>query len=120
MIPIADLVEPIDVALFGTYGEWDAGFVFWWRLKDAQDRRTAVSIDDRKDSPTCHRLFQGAKHPDSPEAHLVDLGSEEEGIAIPVLSKWFDLPPKDMMGTRHSEEVLEIVRDAILRIGEEP
>ena len=41
-------------------------------------------------SLTRYRLFQQARHPNQPGAILVELGTPEEAIVIPLLSKYLD------------------------------
>jgi hypothetical protein len=71
----------------------------WFEIDDAVGRYAVVCIDGRDGSPTRYRLFEGARHPDKPGAVLIELGSEEEGGVVPLLSRWLDdsdrmVPPK--------------------------
>src|SRR4051794_11586405 len=66
-------------------------------ITDGEGRTTHVCIDDRAGSPTRHRLFQQARHPRQEGAVLVDLGSVEEGIVVPLISRWLDsATPKEL------------------------
>jgi hypothetical protein len=74
------------VALADAY---HSGGVFWFDLEG--DGGTAVvCIEGREGSPMRYRLFQGARLPDRPEAVLIDLGSEEEGVIIPAISRYVE------------------------------
>ena len=90
--------------------------VFWVDFEDSLGRRATVCIDLRKDSPTRNRLFEKAMHPTKPGAILVELGGEEEGIAIPLISRWLDSDEPRKLGIR--EEGVELVKNAFLRLGE--
>src|SRR5437899_3127577 len=90
--------------------------VFWVDFEDATGKRALVCIDLRKDSPTRNRLFEKAMHPNKPGAVLVELGGEEEGVAIPLISRWLDSDEPRKMGIR--EEGIELVKTAFLRLGE--
>jgi hypothetical protein len=90
--------------------------VFWVDFEDASGRRATVGIDLRKDSPTRNCLFEKARHPNKPGAVVLELGGEEEGIAIPLISRWLDSDEPRKMGYR--EEGLQHVKNAFLRLGE--
>jgi hypothetical protein len=90
--------------------------VFWADFEDAQGKRALVCIDLRKDSPTRNRLYEKAMHPNKPGAVLLDLGSEEEGVAIPLISRWLDSDEPRKIGIR--EEGIELVKRAFLKLGE--
>jgi len=51
-----------------------------------------------------------------PKAAQVELGSEEEGTVIPVISKWLDSAEPRQLGL--TEYGWERIRDAIVRLGE--
>jgi hypothetical protein len=57
-------------------------------LSDDAGGRTEICIDGRKNSLTRYRLFQKGRHPKKPGAVLVELGAPEEGIVIPLLSRY--------------------------------
>ncbi len=82
---------------------------------DNAGQRTEICIDGRKNSPTRYRLFQQARHPNKPEAVLVELGAPEECIAIPLLSRYLDHGPKASGLTEYG---WELARETLLRYGE--
>jgi hypothetical protein len=84
-------------------------------IQNDQDRGTEVCLDLRKDSPTCNRLFEGGRYPHKEGAVLVELGSEQEGIVIPLLSCWLDSdrPRKEL-----TEFGIELFQTALLRYGD--
>ena len=85
-------------------------------ISDETGQRTEVCIDGRMNSPTRYRLFQQARHPRKPGALLVELGSEEEGIVVPLLSKYLDSGgPKALCLTEYG---WELARETLLRYGE--
>ena len=95
--------------------------VVWAVFEDSEHRRAIVCIDGRPTSATRNRLFERVRHPTKPGAVLVDLGAPEERIAIAMLSKWCD----DEEASRRSgatsgmtEEGIEMVRDALLHLGD--
>lgn len=90
--------------------------VFWVRFEDAKGWQAIVGIDLRMDSPTRNRLFEKAMHPNKPGAIFLDLGGEEEGIAIPLISRWLDSDEPRKLGYR--EEGVELFKRAFLRLGE--
>jgi hypothetical protein len=85
-------------------------------ISDEAGQRTVVCIDGRRNSPTRYRLFQQARHPRQPEACLVELGSEEEGIIIPLLSKYLDSGGPKVLGL--TEYGWELARETLVRYGE--
>jgi hypothetical protein len=85
-------------------------------ISDEAGQRTAVCIDGRKNSPTRYRLFQRARHPNQPEAVLVELGAEEEGVVIPLLSRYLDSHGPKAAGL--TEYGWELARETFLRYGE--
>src|SRR6185295_13920976 len=92
MVPIIDLGETVRVVLFDASGDWDDGLVIWWALEDGDGRRAYVGLDARNSSPKRYRLFQGARNPKSPDCVWIELGSVEEGIIVPILSRHLDSP----------------------------
>lgn len=86
------------------------------RIRDDAGRWTSICIDGRKDSPTRFRLFQQARHPNSREAVLVELGAPEEGIVIPLLSRHLDSGGPKALGL--TEYGWELARETLLRYGE--
>jgi hypothetical protein len=84
-------------------------------IRGSQNQITSVCIDGRKGSPTRHRLFQQARQPWQPTAVLIELGAPEEGIVVPLISRWLD---SDEAKCLLSELGLRLLRDALLRLGE--
>jgi hypothetical protein len=83
---------------------------------DSTGQRTHVCFDGRASSPTRYRLFQQARHPRQPGAVLVELGGQEEGIVVPLLSHWIDSGgPKTLGLTAFG---WELARETLLRLGE--
>lgn len=119
LVPIASLVEPIQIDLVDSYGSgagWDDGCVWWASLLDSQDAWAYICLDVRKGSPTCHRLFEGARHPSRPDAQLIELGSAEEGIIVPLWSMWLDSLKEKYL----REEALEQLRLDLVHHGDPP
>lgn len=111
LVSVLALDKSARVALVDSYSN-----VHWAMFKDAQGQIAHVCIDRRDGSPTRNRLFDKARHPGKPGATLLELGSEEEGIAISLLSRWFDSDEPRKMGIR--DIGLEMIRDGFLRLGE--
>lgn len=85
-------------------------------IADATGQATQVCIDGRAKSPTRFRLFVNARHPRQEGAELVELGAEEEGIVIPLLSKYLDSRgPKALNLTEFG---WELAHETLLRYGE--
>jgi hypothetical protein len=85
-------------------------------ISDEAGLRTEVCIDGRTNSPTRYRLFQQARHPNQPGAALVELGAPEEGIVIPLLSKYLDSGGPKALGL--TEYGWELAKETLLRFGE--
>jgi hypothetical protein len=90
--------------------------VFWATFQDSTGRGTHVCLDLRNDSATQSRLFEKARYPTMPEAVLLELGGEEEGIVIPLISRWLDSEEPHRVGFR--AEGLDILIKGFLRVGE--
>lgn len=116
-VSIASLGEDVQVATLDCYGTFDGGHVIWMVLKDALSNCCTICLDNRRASPTCHRLFEGARHPSDPRAVLIELGAEEEGIIVPMLSRWLDSAEPWGLGA-YSPVFRELLQEALLRIGE--
>lgn len=85
-------------------------------ISDEAGQRTQICIDGRRDSPTRYRLFQQARHPSKPGAALVELGAPEEGIVIPLLSKYLEAGgPKALSLTEYG---WELAKEILLRFGD--
>jgi hypothetical protein len=89
----------------------------WAALEDGQGRYTHVCIDGRRGSPTRHRLFERARHPRQQAAALIGLGAPEEGVIVPLLSRWLD---SDEARQFLTEAGKEIIQAGLLRLGEPP
>jgi hypothetical protein len=111
--PISTLGRSARVVLADAYGD---GMV-WFAFEDAEGRYSTVCIDGRQGSPTRYRLFDMARHPKKPSAVLLDLGSAEEGIVIPLVSRWLDSAPPRVLGLH--DIGWELLRDTLIRIGSE-
>ena len=109
---IAALAEPIRVVLADAYGDG----VVWFALKGACGCAARVCIDGRKLSRSRNRLFDGAKHPNDPAAILMELGGDEEAVVVPLISRWLDSASSRTVGL--NEYGWELIRDALLRLGE--
>src|SRR5262245_57355011 len=85
-------------------------------IADTSGQWTEICIDGRKNSSTRYRLFQQARHPNKPGAMLVELGAPEEGIVIPLLSRYLDSHGPKASGL--TEYGWELARETLLRYGE--
>jgi hypothetical protein len=85
------------------------------RLEDGTGRNAVVCIDGRSGSPTRYRLFQGARHPSMPAAVLIELGGVEEGIVVPLISRWLDSDEARYQLTSHGRE---LAQETLLRLGD--
>jgi len=85
-------------------------------ITDEAGQRTEICIDGRKNSPTRYRLFHQGRHPNKSGAVLVELGAPEEGIVIPLLSRYFDSHGPKASGL--TEYGWELARETLLRYGE--
>ena len=109
LFPISALSGSIRVDVYGV------GTV-WFALEDSQECRAHVCIDGRKTSLTRNRLFDGARHSNDSAALLLDLGEHEEGLVVPIISQWLDSGTPRALGL--NEYGWELIRDAVVRIGE--
>lgn len=118
-VPVTALGDSIRVKLFDTYGNWDKGCVLWWYLEDARGQHAYVGLDDRKASPTRSRLYQGVRHPAKDGCQWIELGSVEECVIVPLLSRWLDSPEtwQEARRGRPYEEFLEYVQNALVQLG---
>src|SRR6187549_97572 len=85
-LPVTALGQKLCVEWIDFYGDHTMHAC----ISDEAGQRTAICIDGRKNSRTRFRLYQQARHPAKPEAVLVELGAPEEGIVIPLLSRYLD------------------------------
>lgn len=109
--PITALGADLRVALVDMYRD---GTV-WVRLEDGSRRRSVACIDGRAGSLTRYRLFQGARHPTDRAATLIELGAVEEGVVIPLISRWLDseVARKDL--TTYGRERIQ---ETLIRLGD--
>jgi hypothetical protein len=112
LVPVSLLGDSPRVAIADAYGD---GTV-WFAIDGSEDTFALVCIDGRQDSPTRHRLFDQAKHPRKTGAVLLDLGATEEGIVVPLVSRWLDSAEPHKLGL--TEYGWELIRDSLLRLGE--
>lgn len=110
LVSVVSLGPGLHVQLVGLYGDG----TLWASLADSAGRVTHVCIDGRAHSPTCGRLFEKARHPREDSAVLLELGGSEEGIVVPLLSRWLEKGPKALGLT---EWGWELAREALLRLG---
>jgi hypothetical protein len=111
-LPVTELGRGIRLEWVDFYGD----HTMHARLVDDAGQRTEVCIDGRANSPTRYRLFQRARHPRQPGAVLVDLGAPEEGIIVPLLSRYLDSAGPKALGL--TEYGWELARETLLRLGE--
>lgn len=86
-VPITALGKGLRVQHVDFYGD----LTMHASLIDDAGQWMEVCIDGRKDSPTRYRLFQQGRHARKPGASLIELGGQEEGIVIPLLSRYLDM-----------------------------
>jgi hypothetical protein len=111
-VPVTALGKGLRVEWVDFYGD----LTMHACLVDDAGQVTEVCIDGRKNSPTRYRLFQQGRHPRKPGAALVELGGEEEGIVIPLLSRNLDLNGPKATGL--TEYGWELAKETLLRLGE--
>jgi hypothetical protein len=112
LLPVTALGNGLRVEWIDFYGD----LTMHACITDEAGRRTAICIDGRKGSPIRYRLFLQGRHPNKPGAVLVELGAAEEGIVIPLLSRYLDAHgPKAAGLTEHG---WELARDTLLHYGE--
>jgi hypothetical protein len=116
-VPVTSLGRGLHVEWVDFYGVGASGDgTMTAVLSDNDGRTTAVCFDGRVNSPTRYRIFQQARHPGQPGAVLVELGSPEEGIVVPVISRWLDSGDPKALGL--TELGWELARQTLLRLGE--
>lgn len=111
-VPMTSLGKGLRVEWVDFYGD----HTMHARISDEAGQRTEICIDGRKNSPTRYRLFQQARHLNKPGAALVELGAPEEGIVIPLLSKYLDSGGPKALGL--TEYGWELAKETLLRFGE--
>jgi len=112
MIPVTALGKGLRVEWVDFYGD----HIMHAFISDEAGQRTAICIDRRKNSPTRNRLFQQARHPNKAGAVLIELGAPEEGIVIPLLSKYLDSGGPKTLGL--TEYGWELAKETLLHFGE--
>jgi hypothetical protein len=111
-----ELEGELEVWIVDCYSFLGPDTVFWASVRDEQDRASHVCIDRREGSSTRDRLFEGGRHPAKDNVRLIELGAPEEGIIVPLLSRWCD--EYAMQGGLHRELFVEELRNALMRIGD--
>ncbi len=111
-VPVASLGRGMRVEWVDFYGNG----VMSAALADAEGQRADVCFDGRANSPTRGRLFEGRRHPGKDGARLLELGGPEEGIIVPLISRWIDSGGPKALGL--TERGWELVKESLLRIGE--
>lgn len=109
--PISSLKGKLRLEFMDAYGD---GTVHG-RIEDEAGQKVEICIDGREGSPTRHRLFQKARHPRQTGAELIDLGADEEGIVIPLMSQWID---SDEARRELTQFGLDLVRERLARLGD--
>ena len=109
--PILSLENPILVRMVSAYSDG----TIWFSFEDNIGKFDQACIDGRSSSITKYRLFDQARHPNSPEAVLIDLGSFEEGIIVSLVSCWLGShTPQETGITAHGRQ---LICDTLIRIG---
>jgi hypothetical protein len=120
------MLSPVSSLSRDVYVEWLDGYgdgTIMAALVDSQGRKTHVCIDGRKTSPTRYRLFEQARHPNQAGAILVELGSSEEGILVPLLSRYCDTRykpwnPSTDAPREETQMLKQLLKEALLRLGD--
>jgi hypothetical protein len=117
--PVASLGKELFVEWADAYGDG----TIMVAITDNEGRKTHVCIDGRQNSPTRYRLFEQGRHPNFKGAILVELGSAEEGILVPVLSRWCDSEykpwnPRTDAPREETQLLKQLLKELLLRLGE--
>lgn len=101
------------------YGHGDFGNgVLWAAVEDSSGSRAHVCIDNRCESTTRGRMFDGARHPTMPSATLVELGDATEGDVVSLFSEWCDNPKHWLsFGGEYRDEFKDVFVKTVLSIG---
>lgn len=101
------------------YGQGEYGYgVLWATIEDSEGSRAFICIDNRFDSSTRGRLFDGARHPKIPDAAIVQMGDEVEGEVIALLSNWCDNPMNwHSCGGSYRDDFKDVFIATVLGIG---
>ena len=97
---LSSLRSLIKVTLVDAYGDG----TIWFSLRGSCNRHATLFMDGRAESLTRYRLFDGGRHPSSNNMTLLDLGSVEEGIVIPLVSHWIDSGEMERQFTEYGVE----------------
>ena len=119
LCPFASLLPDRAIVLVDwyTHGEFGRG-VLWAAFEDSAGSRAHVCIDNRVDSSTRGRVFDGARHPRQPDATPIELGNEIEGHVVALLSNWCDDPANwNSHGGPYWDDFKEIFIKTVLCIG---
>lgn len=112
LLPVSALGTELRVEWVDFYGDHTMHAC----ISDEAGQRTEICIDGRTNSRTRYRLFQQARHPNMVGAALIELGAPEEGVLVPLLSRYLDSHgPK---AASLSEYGWELARETLLRHGE--
>jgi hypothetical protein len=111
-VPVTALGKGLRVEWVSFYGD----LTMHACIVDSEGQRTEVCIDGRASSPTRYRVFQQARHPRQPGASLIELGLPEEGIVVPLLSRYLDSGGPKALGL--TEYGWELAKETLLRLGE--
>lgn len=99
------------------HGEYGHG-VLWATIEDSTGTRHCVCIDNRVDSSTRGRIFDGVRHPNKADAAIVEIGDEIEGDVVALLSNWCDNPTNwHSHGGSCRDEFKDVVVAVVLGIG---
>ena len=119
LVPVSSLVNEVFVEWADCYSDGTITVT----LTDSHGHRSVVCIDNRRNSPTRYRLFEQVRHPNQTGAVLIELGSPEEGLLVPVLSHWCDSDykvwnPATDAPREETQMLKQILKEAMLRLGE--
>ena len=121
------MLTPVSCLGREVYVQWLDGYpdgTIMAALVDDHGRMTHACIDGRQRSPTRFRFFEQARHPNQPGAVLVDLGSPEEGMLVPFLSRYCDTRykpwnPKTDAPREETQLLKQTLKELLLRLGED-
>lgn len=116
ILELDDTAQVTSMDGYGGISQESTQTVFWVNVQDAKGKQTQVCLDLREGSQTRGRLFEKARHPSKSGAILLELGSDEEGIVIPLISHWLDSDQPKKGGLR--DEFTELAKKAFARLGE--
>jgi hypothetical protein len=111
LTPIGSLDSPA-VTIADAYGNASV----WFAFRGSNESYSLVCIDCRPNSPTKYRMFDQTKYPGKPEGVLIELGSDEEGLVISLVSEWLDSTSPNELGM--NDFGWKLFREALIRHGE--